>query len=142
MSFYKKLGFYLLLPIIIGVIILTLYFFGVLGPKGLTQDQIRGSNAPTDNGGSIVAKRKDNGLFQVVFSKYDVQNRKKAYIFPYNIVYNPSVSSDPAKTVFNSFDEARIWYNTTIATPAVKQYTPISTNTLETDYTNMVNINT
>lgn len=130
-TLYKTLIAFAVVAAIITVIVLAL--FGVFG-QGLTKEQQLGPNAPT---GQIVfrAQRKDNNKYQVVLSTKPTSSTYGNYY----IMYNPTISSDPNLTVFDTRVAAYQYYWDTayVASPLNKAYTPLSTTTLDVDYKNI-----
>lgn len=98
----------------------------------------RGPNAPSGQS-SVVAQRKDNGKYQVLLTTSSMSGSLRVYDQPYYIMFNPAISTDPSQTVFDSIGEANTFYDSAyVASPPNKQYSTISTNPVNTDYSNTV----
>lgn len=132
-------GWMIFLAIVIAVIVVVvLAIYGVFG-QGLTTAQQLGPDAPADQK-PVIAKRMDNGKYQVVLSTYTKADTGSGRNWNqvYYIMYNPVTSSDASQTVFDDYNAAYRYFNSAyVATPLNKAYSNVSTTLLNADYSNI-----
>lgn len=135
-----KMWTFLLLVIIV-VVIVVLAVTGKFG-EGRTAAQKLGPNAPA-NQVPVVAKRNDNGKYQVLLTTSTTSGAgtsgTRVWNQVYYIMFNPTTSADDTTLVFyDTFDAAAAYYNSNfVANPLNKTFTAVSTNPANADYTNI-----
>ena len=135
----------LIIAIVVGVLVI-----GGLVAAAVVVSSTASSSAPPNvnpyapggppNQTPVVAQRLDNNKYQVLLSSATkaVNGGTVTWDHQYFIIYNPTTSSDPSMTVFDSSDAAKAYYRSEyIASPPNKQYSTISRSALNADYTNI-----